>query len=73
MTERWKMVDPDALADRLSRERGIVIRPDLVDAPLVELTPENEGQLVAEYGFDALVRYYCPNDPRLRPLGEINA
>lgn len=33
-----------------------------------ELTPEHEGDLIVEYGFDALVRYYAPNDPRLPSL-----
>lgn len=33
-----------------------------------ELTPEHEGDIIAEYGYDALVRYYAPKDPRLAPL-----
>jgi len=35
-----------------------------------ELSPEEEENLVAEFGFEALVRYYSPTDPRLTPLPE---
>ncbi len=32
------------------------------------LTLDHEGQIMAEYGPDALIRYYAPGDPRLAPL-----
>ena len=32
------------------------------------LTPEHEGDIMAEYGPEALIRYYCPEDPRLPVL-----
>lgn len=32
------------------------------------LTEEHEEGIMVEYGPEALVRYYCPSDPRLAPL-----
>lgn len=32
------------------------------------LTPEHEGGIMADYGPEALIRYYCPEDPRLPAL-----
>ena len=60
---RWK------LAARIARERGIWLDERLIDIEHEKVpSPDHEGNLVAEYGFDALVRYYCPDDPRLPAL-----
>jgi len=60
-------VEKAALCRRLGLERGIGMDPRLV-ADVVELTPAQEGDIMAEYGAEALVRYYCPHDPRLREI-----
>lgn len=54
---------------RLQREHGIWI--DLVNVARdgrEVLTVDHERDILCEYGADALVRYYAPNDPRLSPL-----
>jgi hypothetical protein len=60
--------DRQRVADRLRRERGIDLDPELVEIGREELDPEHEGNIIVDYGYDALVRYYCPNDPRLEKL-----
>lgn len=62
------VTEPAALCRRIGLEREIGMDPALVSKNVPELTPLEEGQLIAEYGFDGLVRYYCPHDPRLREI-----
>ena len=61
-------LDKQNLVQRLRIERSIDLDATLIDDGAEELTPEEEGNIIAEYGFDALVRYYCPQDPRLPAL-----
>lgn len=63
---RQLVTDPVALCRRLGQERGVSMDPTLVGRDVPVLSPEHEGRIIAEYGLEALVRYYCPNDPRLR-------
>jgi hypothetical protein len=51
-----------------SRLSPVWIDPEhiVLDGRLM-LTPEEEQNLVAEYGPEALIRYYAPRDPRLGP------
>lgn len=63
------LYDARLVSSRLERTRGIYISPwDFAFDGREELTPEHEDDLIAEYGFNALVRYYAPNDDRLEPL-----
>jgi hypothetical protein len=62
------VTDPAALCRRLAREREVSMDPRLVGRGVPALTPSEEGKLIAEYGFEGLVRYYCPHDPRLREI-----
>lgn len=62
------VVDPAALCRRIGLEREVGMDPRLVSKGIPELTPAEEGGLIAEYGFEGLVRYYCPHDPRLREI-----
>jgi len=61
-------IDPHDLAHRLLQQDGIHIDPALVDTTRPPLEIEHETRIIMEYGYDALVRYYCPTDPRLEPL-----
>lgn len=66
------ITDAARIALRLSRERMIHLSPDRFTLDgREELEPDHEGNILAEYGFDALVRYYCPTDPRLDPSGHL--
>jgi len=56
------MINPHALSARIHQQRHIYLDPAKVDTTAEELTPEHEGRLIAEYGFEALVRYYCPGE-----------
>ena len=58
--------DAERVSKRLEKERGIYVDPTYfnLDDFHFELVPEHEGRLIAEYGFDALVRYYCPRHPK---------
>lgn len=62
--------DADRVCRRLLLERSVYMNPDLFALDgREELEPDHEGYIIAEYGFDAMIRYYCPTDPRLPPLG----
>ncbi len=57
-------LDRQAVVDRLRRERSIDLCAELID-DVEELTSDHEGDLIRDYGFNALVRYYSPLDPGL--------
>lgn len=60
------IADAQRVSERLERERRIFLDPaTFVLDGREELDSEHEGGILAEYGYDALVRYYCPTDPRL--------
>lgn len=60
--------DAERIAARLLQERGIRLDPGAFALDgREELGPDHEGSILVEYGFDALVRYYCPNESRLDP------
>ena len=53
-----------ALAIAFLRRWGMALNPNLI-ADREVLTPDHEGDIMAEWGPHALIRYYCPTDPRL--------
>lgn len=57
-----------ALALVFLRDWSMVLDPALI-ADREVLSPKHEGDIMVEYGPDALIRYYCPDDPRLGPMG----
>jgi hypothetical protein len=65
---RPRVADPAALCRRLAEERGVSMDPSLVARHVPALTVEEERDLVDAGGLEALVRHYCPHDPRLREM-----
>ena len=65
LTDRERMEERAWL---LNREWRLGFSADLLDPTAEKLTSKHEGDLMAEWGPDALIRYYQPSDPRLEPL-----
>ena len=57
-------VNPHRVVSDLRNRWGIRISHEDVDVGVHILDQEHEGRLIAEYGTDALIRYYCTTNPR---------